>query len=80
MINGPTSESGTFEMPVRVAVTQGSSVLYSELHQVIGTIEAGKSNGFFRFVDGNIYIPKPERENVLVYAGYDEGPPGKKKN
>ncbi len=74
IINGPTAENGSINMPVRVAVTQGSSVLYSELHQVVGTIEPGKSNGFFRFVDGNIFIPKPSAENIVVYAGYDEGP------
>ena len=77
VINGPTAETGTVQMPVRIAVTQGESVLYSELHQVNGTIEPGKSVGFFRFVDGNIYIPKPPRENIIVYAGFDEGPPEK---
>jgi len=76
VINGPTSETGTFLMPVRIAVTQGETVLYSQLHKVNGTIAPGKSNGFFRFVDGNINIPKPTAENIIIYAGYDEGPKG----
>jgi hypothetical protein len=39
------------------------------------TIPDGKSNAFFSFVDGNINIPVPEKPNLIVYVGFDEGPP-----
>lgn len=74
VINGPTGETGVFKMPLRVAVTRGEEVLYSQLHQVNGTVEPGKTNGFFKFVDGNVLIPKPSAENIIIYAGFDEGP------
>lgn len=77
VINGPSGETGTFNMPLRVAVTLGEEVLYSQLHQVVGTIEPGKTNGYFKFVDGNILIDKPKSKNIIIYAGFDEGPPKK---
>ena len=78
VINGPDGENGTFKMPLRIAVTRGDDVLYSQLHQINGTVQPGKSNGFFRFVDGNIQIPKPSAKNIIIYAGFDEGPKKKK--
>lgn len=78
VINGPSGETGTFNMPLRIAVTRGEEVLYSQLHQVVGTIAEGKTNGYFKFVDGNILIDKPGKQNIIIYAGFDEGPPKKK--
>ncbi|PCI04232.1 MAG: hypothetical protein COB78_07850 [Hyphomicrobiales bacterium] len=78
VINGPSGETGTFSMPLRIAVTRGEEVLYTQLHQVVGTIQPGKTNGFFKFVDGNIMIDKPKSKNIVIYAGFDEGPPKKK--
>jgi len=76
LINGPTGFTGTFNVPVRVAVTNTSDeVLYSQLHQVPVTIPDGKSNSLFSFVDGNINIPVPEKPNLVVFVGFDEGPP-----
>lgn len=76
VINGPTGLTGTLNVPVRVAVTSTTDeVLYSQLHQVPVTIPEGKSNAFFSFVDSNINIPVPERPNLVVFVGFDEGPP-----
>ena len=73
-LSGPKGETGQFAMPVRVAVTQGDSVLYSKLHQIPAEILPGRSNGTFSYVDNEISIPQPDRENVIIYVGYDEGP------
>ncbi|WP_205410838.1 hypothetical protein [Salaquimonas pukyongi] len=73
-LSGPSGEPGSFTMPLRVAVTQGENVLYSQLHQIPAEILPGKLNGTFSFVDNNVSIPKPESKNVVVYVGYDEGP------
>lgn len=76
VINGPTGLTGTLNVPVRVAITSSADeVVYSQLHQVPVTIPDGKSNAFFSFVDGNINIPVPEKPNLIVYVGFDEGPP-----
>jgi hypothetical protein len=76
VINGPTGLTGAFNVPVRVAITSSADeVVYSQLHQVPVTIPDGKSNAFFSFVDSNINIPVPEKPNLIVYVGFDEGPP-----
>lgn len=72
VVSGPTGETGQFLMPVRIAITQGETVLYSKLHDVAAEIPPGRTNNTFRFVDAAIQIPRPERENVLIYVGYDE--------
>lgn len=74
VINGPTGETGTIEMPVRIAVTRGDEVLYSRLHQIPATIPEGGGNTTFRFVDNFVDVPIPDKPNLLVYVGYDEGP------
>lgn len=73
-LSGPKGETGAFNMPLRIAVTQGDSVLYSQLHQIPANIPPDQRNGTFSYVDNNISIPKPDRENVIIYVGYDEGP------
>lgn len=73
-LSGPKSDVGSFNMPIRVAVTRGDEVLYSQLHQVYAEIPVGRTNGAFAYVDKNISILKPDSPNILIYVGYDEGP------
>lgn len=73
-LSGPTGQTGAFTMPVRVAVTRGDEVLYSQLHEVPAEIPPGRTNGTFQYVDSAISIPKPEQEDIIIYAGFDEGP------
>ena len=76
VINGPTGATGSINTPIRIAVADtANQVLYSQLHQVPVTIPEGGSNARFSFVDGNIFLPVPERNNLVVYVGFDEGPP-----
>jgi hypothetical protein len=76
VINGPTGHTGTINVPVRVAVANtANEVLYSILHQVPVTIPEGGSNALFSYVDSGINIPPPENSNLIVYVGFDEGPP-----
>lgn len=76
VINGPTAATGTINTPIRVAVVStAKDVLYSQLHQVPVSIPEGGTTAKFSFVDGNIFIPAPEKENLVIYVGFDEGPP-----
>ena len=76
VINGPTGASGTINTPVRIAVVNtANEVLYSQLHQVPVTIPEGSSNARFSFIDENVFVPAPENNNLIVYVGFDEGPP-----
>lgn len=72
LISGPAGETGQFTMPIRVAVTEGETVLYTKLHEVPAELPPGRPNSTFRYVDGAISIPKPTKENVIIYVGYDE--------
>ncbi|MCB1386391.1 MAG: hypothetical protein KDJ80_10690 [Nitratireductor sp.] len=73
-LSGPKGDTGAFTMPVRIAVTRGDEVLYSQLHQIPAQLEPGRQNGTFSYVDNNVSIPKPDKENVMIYVGFDEGP------
>ena len=72
LISGPAGETGSFTMPVRVAVTQGDTVLYSKLHDVSADIPPGHANAPFSYVDSEINIPRPNRQNIIIYTGFDE--------
>ena len=77
VINGPTGATGTVNVPIRVAITNPNTkeVSYSQLHQVPVTLNPGQSNASFSFVDSQINIPVPDNNSVVVYVGFDEGPP-----
>ena len=77
VVPGPAASGGSLTMPIRVAVVQGSNVIYSELfkHQVTATPGAPATQ--FVFSDPNIQVPEADLRNVRIYAGYDEGPPKK---
>ena len=72
VVSGPGGETGELLMPIRVAATQGQTVLYSKLHDVPVVLSPGRPNTRFSYVDAQVVIPKPERENIVVYVGYDE--------
>jgi hypothetical protein len=74
VVPGPKGKAGTITMPIRVAVVQGSEVLYSEL--VKHPVAVGDTIGATQFIYTNppIQIPVPAQQNVQIFAGYDEGP------
>ncbi len=72
VISGPSGETGTITLPVRIAVTQGDAVLYSQLHDIAATVDPGHTSGNFSFVDQAISFPKPQDKNIIVYVGFDE--------
>ncbi|MEM9676931.1 MAG: hypothetical protein AAF890_02640 [Pseudomonadota bacterium] len=74
LITGPKGTPGQFEMPIRVAVTQGKDTVYSQLHRSQANIADGATNGRFSFVDDKVVIPAPTSANVRVFIGFDEGP------
>jgi hypothetical protein len=78
VINGPTGETGDMELPIRVVVSRGDDVLYSQLHKINASIVPGRSFATFRFVDEAVNIDKPTKENILIRVGFDEGPYNKR--
>lgn len=74
IVPGPQGSAGAVTMPIRVAVIRGDEVLYSELHRYEVSINSITGATQFVFNDPNVSIPAPSAANLLVFAGYDEGP------
>jgi len=79
VVPGPAVQAGPITMPIRIAVVRGDEVLYTQLHQYQVTIGGGVGATQFVFNDPNVTIPTPPDKNIMVFAGYDEGPADKKK-
>ncbi|MEZ5810760.1 MAG: hypothetical protein R3D45_05020 [Rhizobiaceae bacterium] len=78
VVPGPKGEAGAIAMPIRVVVVRGDEVLYSELHKYQVSINSLTGATRFVFSDPNVSVPAPTAANLLVFAGYDEGPTGRK--
>jgi len=72
VISGPSGETGPVPLPVRVAVARGDELLYSVLHEIPADIPVGRTNTTFSFVDPAVSFAKPDRENIIIYVGFDE--------
>lgn len=74
IVPGPKGKAGTITMPIRVVVVQGSDVIYSQLFK--HPVNVDDTIGATQFVFNNepIQIPTPSSQNLLIFAGYDEGP------
>jgi hypothetical protein len=74
IVPGPKGKAGTITMPIRVVVLQGSEVLHSQLYKY--PVSVGDTIGATQFIfnEPSIAIPIPQQQNLLIYAGYDEGP------
>jgi hypothetical protein len=75
VVPGPLGKAGSITMPIRVAVTLGDQVLYSQLHQYKVQIADTSTATQFVFNDPNVTVPEPSARNYQVFVGYDEGPP-----
>ena len=77
VVPGPVATDGSVTMPIRIVVSSGADVLYSQIHkyQVAVNKQAGATQ--FLFNDPNVTFPQPAPGTVQVFAGYDEGPPKK---
>ena len=75
VVPGPKAETGAITMPIRIAVVRGEEVLYSELHRHRAVIDGAVGATQFVFNDPDVSLPVPAAANLLVFAGYDEGPP-----
>jgi hypothetical protein len=79
VVPGPKGTPGTITMPIRVVVVHGSDVLYSQLHQYKLQVSDMSAATQFMFNDPNVVVPEPTAKDYQLFAGFDEGPPAKKK-
>jgi hypothetical protein len=79
VVPGPKANGSTISLPIRVAISEGGNVLYSQLQQFQVTITAGQAATQFVFNDPNAAVPEAQVRAVQVFVGFDEGPPKPKK-
>lgn len=79
VVPGPKASGTTVTLPIRVAITEGDAVLYSQLHQFQVAIVPGQAATQFVFNDPNPSIPLASAKAVTIFVGFDEGAPKAKK-
>jgi hypothetical protein len=77
VVPGPAGGSASATVPIRIAVVQGDTILYSQLHKHQAASADSSTATQFMFNDPNITIPEPSQQNIQIFAGFDEGPPKK---
>jgi len=77
VVPGPLGRTGAITMPIRVVLMQGSEVLYSQLHSYQVTVADAATATQFLFKDPGISVPIPDRKNLQLFAGFDDGSSGR---
>jgi hypothetical protein len=75
LVPGPKAVAGSVTLPIRVAVTSGDAVLYSQLTQFPVAVDPASGAATFVFNDPNVSLPKPTDRSYRVLIGFDEGAP-----
>jgi len=78
IVPGPAGAPGNVTMPIRVVAVRGDEVLYTKLHNYQVSAGGASSATQFVFNDPAVSFPTPAERNILLYVGFDEGPPKKK--
>lgn len=72
VVPGPAGAPSSVTMPIRIAVTRGDEVLYSQMIKDPVALDASNAATQFLVKDSNVVIPIPERPTVRVQVGFDE--------
>ena len=73
IVPGPAVKSGEVGLPIRIVVVQGATVLYSQIGSQAVSLQPG-STPTFVYVDSSVVVPEPSSKDLVIYAGFDEGP------
>ena len=80
VVGGPKVKEGQVELPLRVAVVKqhGGTVIYSQAFKIAGHLTApAYSNGYRQVVDNVTFPVGPDDRDLIIYVGFDDGPPKK---
>ncbi|MDQ2634163.1 MAG: hypothetical protein M3Y78_10555 [Pseudomonadota bacterium] len=79
VVPGPAGVSGAVTLPIRIVVTHGEEVQYSQLHNHQVAAGGGQVQQFV-FNDPAVTVPNPTDRGLQVFAGFDAGPPGRNRD
>ncbi|KQT54689.1 hypothetical protein ASG43_03690 [Aureimonas sp. Leaf454] len=74
VVPGPAGTAGNVALPIRIAIVQGTDVIYSQQGSQSVALTPGEAAAEFIYVDAAVSVPEPTARNLVVYAGFDEGP------
>jgi hypothetical protein len=74
LVAGPAGKAGQVDVPVRVAVLDGETVLYSELQKQPVVLTDGAPTTQFVFTNPSVTFPASASRSAKVYIGFDPGP------
>lgn len=74
LVAGPAGGAGQVEVPIRVAVLEGDTVLYSELTKQPVVLAEGNPTSQFIFTNPGVTFPASASKSAKVYVGIDPGP------
>jgi hypothetical protein len=74
VVNGPKGTAGNLELPLRVAVSRGESVPYTNLGKINVAVIPGAGATQFIYKDENVTVPGNSPRSLQVFVGFDEGP------
>lgn len=74
VVPGPKGQTGSITMPIRVVVTSGGQVAFSELYNHQVSVDDPRSATQFLFKVPNVVIPTPADGQARIFVGFDEGP------
>jgi hypothetical protein len=66
---GAGGGAGRFDVPVRVVVKRGSTIIANRLRRVAVTIPAGDTQGTFTIIEDGIVIPPVDAEHFEIEVG-----------
>lgn len=74
VVPGPAAKAGAAVLPIRVAVVRGADVLYTAKGAQSIAIQPAQGGSQFVYVDQAVTVPEPTAKDLVIYAGFDEGP------
>jgi hypothetical protein len=74
LVAGPMGKSGSYTLPIRVAVIEGDKPVYSELVKMNAELPAGQPSGQFLFSKTDVAVPAGIGSTAQIFIGFDEGP------
>lgn len=73
IVLGPLGKPGVYKLPVRVAVADDNSVLYTQLTEFEVTVPEGQLSNQFLFEKTDVTIPGGSGDFAKIFIGFDDG-------